>query len=158
MGIFYCLTVFAMLITFVLFKKSNEKINLVSWGVITLITYLAFNIAVCMIFGVMNITTNLLFLSIVNLLVTAGFGFKIYKDKFIQSFEIRKRDILAVIISVIIVCYMAVSQYAPLAKTVANASVDACMHYSAATNFADNMKVLSKIDNQTVYNFKTIQS
>lgn len=158
MGIFYCLTVFAMLITFVLFKKSNEKINLVSWGVITLITYLAFNIAVCMIFGVMNITTNLLFLSIVNLLVTAGFGFKIYKDKFIQSFEIRKRDILAVIISVIIVCYMAVSQYAPLAKTVANASVDACMHYSAATNFADNMKVLSKIDNQTGYNFKTMQS
>ena len=40
----------------------------------------------------------------------------------------------------------------------ANASVDASMHYSAATNFADNMKILAKIDNQTGYNFKTMQT
>ena len=53
---------------------------------------------------------------------------------------------------------MAVSQYAPLAKSVANASVDACMHYSASVNFADEMKVLAKIENNTGYNFKTMQT
>ncbi len=158
MGIFYCLTVIAMLASFVLVKKSDKKVNLINWCIISLIAYLAFNIMVCMIFGVLNVTTNLLFLSIVDLVVTAGLGFKIYKDKKIQSFEIRKRDFVGVAIAVIILCYMAVSQYAPLSKTMANASVDACMHYSAATNFADNMKVLSKIDNQTGYNFKTMQT
>lgn len=158
MGIFYVLTVLAMITTFVLVKKSENKVNLISWCVLALIAYLGFNILVCMVFGVFNITTNLLFLSVVDLVVTAGFGFKIYKDKKIQSFEIRKRDFLAVLVAIVIVCYMAVKQYTPLSKTMANASVDACMHYSASTNFADNMKILSKIDNQTGYNFKTMQT
>ena len=158
MGIFYVLTVLAMITTFVLVKKSENKVNLISWCVLSLIAYLGFNILVCMFFGVFNITTNLLFLSVIDLVVTAGFGVKIYKDKKIQSFEIRKRDFLAVAIAIVIVCYMAVKQYTPLSKTMANASVDACMHYSASTNFADNMKILSKIDNQTGYNFKTMQT
>ena len=158
MGIFYCLTVIAMLAVFVLFKKSEEKVNLVNWCVISLVSYLAFNILVCMIFGCMNIRTDLLFLSIANLVVTAGLGFKIFKDKQIQKFEIRKQDIIGVIICICVICHMAVSQYAPLAKSVANASVDACMHYSASVNFADEMIVLSKIDNQTGYNFKTMQT
>ena len=158
MGIFYILTVLGMILAFILVKKSEEKINLVNWFILSLIAYLAFNIAVCMIFGALNITTNLLFLSIVNLIVAIGFGFKIFKDKEIQKFEIRKRDFLSILIVIFIVCYIAIDQYKPLAKTMANASVDASMHYSAATNFADNMKILAKIDNQTGYNFKTMQT
>ena len=113
---------------------------------------------VCMVFGCLNITINLVFLSIADLLVAVGLGFKIYKDKGIQSFEIRKRDIAGALICLAIVCYMAIDQYTPLSKTVANASVDACMHYSAATNFADEMKALAKINNTTGYNFKTMQT
>lgn len=158
MGIFYILTVLGMILAFILVKKSEEKINLVNWFILSLIAYLAFNIAICMIFGVLNVTTNLLFLSIVNLIVCLGFIFKIFKDKEIQKFEIRKRDFLSILIVIFIVCYIAIDQYKPLAKTMANASVDASMHYSAATNFADNMKILAKIDNQTGYNFKTMQT
>jgi hypothetical protein len=158
MGIFYCLTVLAMLATFVLVKKSNKKVNLVNWCILSIISYLGFNIAVCMIFGTLNIKTSLLFLSIINLIVSAGLGFKIYKDKCIQSFEIRKRDFLAVIIVGAIICYIAVDQYVPLSKSVANASVDACNHYIAAVKFADNSIILSKIDNQTGYNLKTMQT
>ena len=158
MGIFYILTVIILLTGFVLVKKSDEKRNLVSSCILGLIAYLAYNILVCMIFGSLNITTNLLFLSIVNLIVSAGFGFKIYKDKKIQTFEIKIKDFIAIVVCAIIICYMAVNQYKPLSKTVANASVDACMHYSAATNFADNMKILAKINNTTGYNFKTMQT
>ena len=158
MGIFYVITVIAMYVAFILLKKSETKQNLISFGILGGIAYLAYNILICMVFGALNITTNLVFLSIANLIVAAGLGFKIFKDKEIQKYEIRKRDILAVLICIIIVCYMAVSQYTPLSKTVANASVDACMHYSAATNFADNMIILAKINNTTGYNFKTMQT
>ena len=158
MGILYCITVILMLTGFILFKKSDKKLNLIKWGILSLITYLAFNICVCMVFGAFNITTNLVFLSIINLIVSIIFGVKIYKDKKIQSFEIRKRDFLAVIIVFLIVCFIAIKQYTPLSKTVANASVDACNHYTAATHFADNMKILSKIDNKTGYNLKTMQT
>ena len=158
MGIFYVLTVIAMLVTFILFKKSEKKQNLVNHAILSVVCYLGFNILICMIFGCLNVTTNLLFLSIADLIVAAGLGFKIYKDKGIQTFEIRKRDIVGALVCLAIVCYMAIDQYTPLSKTVANASVDACMHYSAATNFADEMKVLAKINNTTGYNFKTMQT
>ena len=158
MGIFYVLTVIAMLVTFILFRKSEKKQNLVNHAILSVVCYLGFNILICMIFGCLNVTTNLLFLSIADLIVVAGLGFKIYKDKGIQTFEIRKRDIVGALVCLAIVCYMAIDQYTPLSKTVANASVDACMHYSAATNFADEMKVLAKINNTTGYNFKTMQT
>jgi len=158
LGIFYILTVIAMVVTFILVKKSESKVNLINWCILSGIAYLCFNITICMIFGVLNVTTNLVFLSVVDLLVTAGFGFKIYKDKEIQKFEIRKRDLVAMIICLAIICYMGKNQYRPFDKSVGNASVDVSMHYSAATNFADNMKILAKIDNKTGYNFTTMQT
>lgn len=158
MGIFYLLTVLCMLSTFVLVKKSDKKVNLVNWCILSLISYLGFNIMICMIFGNLNVRTNLVFLSIINLIVSAGLGFKIYKDKEIQKFEIRVKDFIAVIICAAIICYIAVDQYVPLSNTVANASVDACNHYIAAVKFADNSIILSKIENNTGYNLKTMQT
>ena len=158
MEVFYLITVIIMVIGFILFKKSENKVNLISISILSIISYLAYNIFICMVFGCIGITTNLLFLSISNIVISAIFGIIIFKDKGIQSFEVRKRDFLAVFICMIIVAYMAVDQYKPLANTVANASVDASMHYSAATNFADNMIILAKIDNTTGYNFKTMQT
>lgn len=157
-GIFYLLTVLCMLSTFVLVKKSDKKVNLVNWCILSLISYLGFNIMICMIFGNLNVRTNLVFLSIINLIVSAGLGFKIYKDKEIQKFEIRVKDFIAVIICAVIICYIAVDQYVPLSNTVANASVDACNHYIAAVKFADNSIILSKIENNTGYNLKTMQT
>lgn len=158
MGIFYLLTVLCMLSTFVLVKKSDKKVNLVNWCILSLISYLGFNIMICMIFGNLNVRTNLVFLAIINLIVSAGLGFKIYKDKEIQKFEIRVKDFIAVIICAVIICYIAVDQYVPLSNTVANASVDACNHYIAAVKFADNSIILSKIENNTGYNLKTMQT
>ena len=158
MEIFYLITVIRMLVGFILIKKNDNKVNLVSISILSIISYLAYNILICMAFGALGVTTNLIFLSISNLVVSICFGIKIFKDKKIQSFEIRKRDFLGVIICAIIVSYMAVDQYKPLANTVANASVDSSMHYSAATNFADNMIILAKINNETGYNFKTMQT
>ena len=158
MGIFYLFTVLIMIVTFTLFKKSNEKLNIVSMLILAAISYLGFNILVCMIFGNLGATTNLTFLSIMNLIVAGLCGFKIFKDKTIQKFKFRIFDLVMCIIILLITCYISVKQYTPLSDTIANASVDASMHYSAATHFADNMKVLSKIDNKTGYNFKTMQT
>ena len=101
MGIFYILTVIAMLTSFILVKKSDEKNNLVNTCILSIIAYLAYNILICMVFGVLNITTNLLFLSISNLALCAIFGVKLYKDKKIQKFEIRINNINIIGIKII---------------------------------------------------------
>ena len=56
MGIFYIVTVLLMLVGFVLYKKSEKRINLISLCILVIIAYLAFNIFVCMLFGNLGIT------------------------------------------------------------------------------------------------------
>ncbi len=157
-GVTYLIATFCMLTTFVLVKKSDKNVNLINWCILSIITYLGLNIMIYMIFGALNIKINLMFLSVIYLIISIPFILKIYKDKGFQKFEIRIKDFIAVIICALIICYIAVDQYVPLSNTVANASVDACNHYTAAVKFADNSIVLSKIDNQTGYNLKTMQT
>ena len=157
-SLFYIATVIILFISFLLVKKSDSKLNFVSMCILSAITYLAYNIAICMIFGSFNISTNLIFLSIINLVVAALFIVIMAKKREIQSFEFRIKDFVAMFICLLIVAYICKDQYRTFDLTVANGSVDASMHYCAATNFADNMKILAKIDNQTGYNFKTMQT
>lgn len=157
-GSTYLIATFCMITTFVLVKKSNKKLNLINWCILSIIAYLGLNIMIYMIFGAFNIKINLMLLSVIYLIISTFFILKIYKDNGFQKFEIRIKDFIAVIICILIICYIAVDQYTPLSKTIANASVDACNHYIAAVKFADNSIILSKIDNQTGYNLKTMQT
>lgn len=157
MGIVYILTTIILMVAFLLLKKSNEKQNIVTWIILSLITYLAYNIFVCMLFGSLNIHTNLIFLSVVNLLISVALGIIIYKKKVLQQYYFDKKSILPLILILGIVIFVGIKQYKPFEDSIATASVDGCMHYAAATNFADNMIILSKIDNQTGYNFLTMQ-
>ena len=157
-SLFYIATVVILFVSFLLVKKSDSKLNFVSMCILSAITYLAYNIAICMVFGSFNITTNLLFLSVTNIIIAILFMVIMVRKKEVQSFEFRIKDFVAMFICLLIVAYISKSQYRTFDLTVANGSVDASMHYSAATNFADNMKILAKIDNQTGYNFKTMQT
>ena len=58
MGIFYILTTIILIVSFLLFKKSNEKQNIIEWIILSIISYLGYNIAVCMICGNLGIHTK----------------------------------------------------------------------------------------------------
>lgn len=158
MGIIYILTTIILILSFLLFKKSSEKQNIIEWGVLSIISYLGYNIAVCMLFGVIGIHTNLLFLSLVNLLISGFFCYRIFKKKEKQEFYFDKKSIAPIVFVLLISVFVGIVQYKPADYSVATASVDGPMHYSAAIHFADNMIILSKIDNETGYNFLTMQS
>lgn len=157
MGIFYILTVITLIISFLLIKKSDKKLNIINWLVLSFIIYLAYNIVVCLFFGMIGIHTDLLFLSILNILISSVLDIFTLKKIGKQEFYFRKRDILAVILIFCITLLIGIKQYHPFDGTVATASVDGPMHFSAATNFANNNIILPKIDNQTGYNFLTMQ-
>lgn len=158
MGIIYILTTIILILSFLFLKKSDEKQNIIEWIILSIISYLGYNIAVCMIFGVIGIHTNLIFLSVVNIIVSAVFAYLIFKKKQKQEFYLEKKNIIPVIFILLITVFVGIVQYKPADYSVATASVDGPMHYSAAIHFADDMIVLSKIDNKTGYNFLTMQS
>lgn len=158
MGIIYILTTIILIISFLLLKKSNEKQNIIEWIILSIISYLGYNIAVCMIFGNLGVHTNLVFLSIVNVLISSLLGFRIFKKKEKQEYYLNKKNIIPVIFILLISVFVGIVQYKPADYSVATASVDGPMHYSAAIHFADEMIILSKIDNKTGYNFLTMQT
>lgn len=157
MGIVYLITTICLFIAFLQLKKSDKKLNLITWIIISLILYLGYNILVCFVLGNLNIRTNLLCLTLVNIFVSTVLGMFIVEKKEKQQYFIKGKDILAVVVIILITAFVGIKQYRPLDRTIATASVDGCMHYSAATNFADNMIILSKINNTTGYNFLTMQ-
>ena len=158
MGIIYIVTTIVLILSFLLYKKSEEKLNIVEWIILSIITYLGYNIAICMIFGNLGIHTNLIFLSIVNILVSIYPCYRFFKKKEKQKFYLEKLNLIPVICIFLISILVGIKQYKPAEYSVATASVDGPMHYSAAVHFADNMIILSKIDNQTGYNFLTMQT
>lgn len=158
MGIIYILTTIILMVSFLLFKKSEEKQNVIEWIILSIISYLGYNIAVCMIFGNLGIHTNLVFLSVVNVLVSSFFCYQIFKKKEKQEFYLNPQNIAPVIFILLIAIFVGIVQYKPADYSVATASVDGPMHYSAAIHFADDMIILSKIDNRTGYNFLTMQT
>ena len=157
MGIIYIISTIVLFVAFLLIKKSDKDLNLISWIILSFILYLAYNIFVCFVLGAINITTNLLCLTMVNLLVSMMIGLRIINDEKKQKYFINKQDIIAVVLIIGIITFISIDQYRPFDETIATASVDGCMHFSASKNFADNMIILSKIDNTTGYNFLTMQ-
>ena len=158
MGIIYLLTALILITSFVFLKKSDEKQNIIENIILAIITYLGYNIAICMIFGNLGIHTNLIFLSIVNLIFSAIPCYRIFKKQEKQEFYFEKKNLIPVIFILLISILVGYVQYKPADYSVATASVDGPMHYSAAIHFADEMIILSKIDNQTGYNFLTMQT
>lgn len=158
MGIIYIITVIALIVSFILFKKSEKKQNIITWLILSIICYLAYNIFVCMFFGSLNLHTNLLFLSVVNLIVSVALFYLVFKKNLKQEYYLDKTNILPVIFIIGITLFVGITQYKPFEDSIATASVDGAMHYSASANFSNNMIILSKIDNQTGYNFLTMQT
>ena len=157
MGILYILATLVLMVAFLLLKKSEKKLNILSWIVMSTVLYLAYNILLFFILGAVGLRVNLLALTLINLFISMIIGLKIIDDEAMQKYFIRKQDILAFILIILISIFVSIDQYRPFDKTVATASIDGPMHYSAATNFADNMIILAKIDNTTGYNFLTMQ-
>ena len=117
------ITTLSLIIAFLWMKKSESKQNLIGWIILSIIIYLAYNIAVCLLLGSIGIYTNLLCLSIVNVVMMVLCIIKIVRDKDRQKYFIRKRDIIAVFICIGIAGFASIKQYHPYDGTIATASV-----------------------------------
>ena len=55
----YIFTLIILGVGFILFKKTDEKINLIKWICIFIVGILAYNLTVCMILGILNKKQNI---------------------------------------------------------------------------------------------------
>lgn len=139
MGIIYIFISLILFISIVLVKKSDKKQNILFWIVITLTVSLCYNVFFSYILTIIKLKSTLIALSIVNLLILSLIIFKIYKDKQIQKYYIKLKDIVALIILLVLVIFIGYKQYGkPL--EIKYETTDPAIHYYYADTYYRNQQ------------------
>ena len=157
MGILYILTLIMLGIAFIIFKKSDEKLNLIKWIIIYVIALYGYNIAIGMILGLLNITSHLWLLSLINIIFSFILGYKAIKNKEIQKYYITKLSVAGLIMIFIIFGVMFFKDLYIHKGDIAHMAVDSAVHYRAAKHYSDNLKIFVNVEDKTFFNFNVMQ-
>lgn len=150
MGILYIISVLILLTLFVLVKKNEKQINIVSFICISIITLFCYNTFICYILTFFTIPIKLWFLAIINFIIASLFLIKILKNKQIQKYTLNKVDILyisLIALTVIIISYINFRN--PL--NIKYETSDPAVHYLTSVMFAESDSLLAGTDNDPVY-------
>lgn len=158
MEILYVLTVILLGISFMIFKKSNEKLNFIKWIVIFLVSLLGYNVTIGMILGLLNITSYMWLLSLINIAFSVLLGYKAIKNKDFQKYEVSKMDVVGLIIVLAIFTVVVIKDIRPQDGGIKYAAIDSAVHYRAAKHYADNLKIFVNVEDKTIFNFNVMQT
>ena len=158
MGIVYILTVIVLLVAFMLFKKSDEKQNFIKWLIIFTISLLGYTILIGMILGLLNITSHLWLLSLINIGFSILLGYKAIRKKEIQKYYVSKLSVIGLIIIFMIFGVMLYKDLYLYKGNIAHQAVDSAVHYRAAKHYSDNLKIFINVEDKTFFNFNVMQT
>lgn len=158
MEILYIITLIILGISFMLWKKKDEKINFIKWLIIFFGVLFGYNIFIGMILGLLNITSHIWLLSLINLVVAILIGFKAVKDKDFQKYFVRKIDIAAIVIALAIFTVMFFKDLYIYKGDITHGAVDSAVHYRAAKHYSENLKIFINVEDKTFFNFNVMQT
>lgn len=158
MQIIYLFSIILLVIGFLAFKKSDEKLNIVRWLTIFAVSFMGYNITVCMILGLLKITCHLWLLSIINVIFAVVLGYKAVKNKDFQKYTVCKQDIAGLVILCAIFAVIVVKEIRPQDGGLKYAALDSAIHYRAAKHFSDNLMLFVNCEDKTIYNFNVMQT
>ena len=156
--IFYLISVVLLCAGFLCFKKSEKKLNIIKWVTIFIVSFMGYNITICMILGLLKITCYLWLLGILNVTVGNALAYKTVKNKDFQKYTISKKDIAGLAILVTIFAIIVVKEIKPQDGGIKYAAVDSAIHYRAAKHFKDNLMLFVNCEDKTIFNFNVMQT
>ena len=147
--IIYVLSVIYIFVTFILYKKSNEKISLLKFLTISVVTFLCYNTFVCFILNTINISITLFTLSLINIILGTIPLYFIIKNKEIQKYKIEIKNIIAMIfITILALTFLNLNFGFDL--NIKYIMTDSSVHYTAARDFYKNDKLLNKVEDTSI--------
>lgn len=158
MEILYILTVIVLGISFMLWKKKDEKINFIKWLIIFAGVLFGYNVFIGMVLGLLNITSHIWLLSLINIVVSVLISFKAIKNKDFQKYFVRKLDIAAILVILAIFTVMLVKDLYIHKGDVVHGAVDSAVHYRAAKHYSENLKIFINVEDKTFFNFNVMQT
>ena len=150
MGIMYLISVLILLISFILVKKSNNKINIIEFICVSIVTLFCYNTLICYILTFFTIPITLLLLTLINLAFAIAFIITIIRKKEIQQFEMSEIQLFSTGIIGIAVIVVALLNFG-FPFNVKYETSDPSLHYLTSKMFAKSNALLANVENDEIY-------
>ena len=157
-SILYILSMIFLISGFMIYKKSDNKLNFIKWLIVGIASIYGYNVLIGMISGLLNITLYIWLLSIINILVGCIFIIKPIKNREIQKYTVSKLDIVGIIIVLILFGVMFVKDLYITDGDITHYAVDSAIHYRAAKHYSDNLKIFINVEDKSFFNFNVMQT
>lgn len=141
MGIIYILSIIILMISFILIKKTEKKLNILSFICITIGLLFCYNTLSCYILTFFTIPVTLTTLTIINILIATIFIVIMLMKKEIQKYEMNKTDLIYILllgIAVLIVSYLNFG----FPFNIKYETGDPSVHYLTSEMFSENDSLL----------------
>ena len=142
MGIVFALTQIILLVSFILIKKTDKKINILGFASISIGLLFCYNTFITYILTFFTIPCSLPILSIINFTISIIFIVVMCRKKEIQSFEFNKIDCLYIVILGIVVIALAYSNFG-FPFNIKYETGDPSVHYLTSEMYSEEDNLLS---------------
>ena len=150
MGILYLISTLILLIAFILMKKSDKEINVISIFTISIVSLFCYNTFICYILTFFDIPIKLWLLSLINILISGIIGILILKKKEIQKYIFYKTDILYISLMAVVVLVILYINFG-IPFNIKYETSDPAVHYLTSVKFAESDSLLPGAEEDPVY-------
>lgn len=158
MGYLYIFTIVFLVLGFIFKKKSDEKLNLIKWICIGIVSLYAYNITICMTLGILHIKQDIWLLSCINFILGIALWYKTIRKCEYQKYKCSKLDIFAIVVVLIFFGVMFVKDLYIYNGDVTHYIVDSAIHYRAAKHYSENLQLFVFVEDKTFFNFNIMQT
>ena len=142
MNLIYLLSIIYLMTIFMLYKKSDNKLCLISSIIYSICLLFCYNTFIVYLLYLLGINGSIILFSIINFLLGTIISIIIYiKEKKIQKYFISKKKLITFIILGIIIFLVGFFRYRGF-EAIAFESGDSAIHYSHALKFKDELSIL----------------
>ena len=150
MGIIYLISVLILLISFLLVKKSENQIDIISFICISIVAIFCHNTFICYILTFFTIPITLWILALINLVISMIFTVLIIKNKQIQKYDFKKIDLLYIALIILVVLLVSYLNF-EFPFNIKYETGDPSVHYLTSVMFAESDSLLAGTEGDYVY-------
>ena len=161
-GIIFIISTIILEISFILIKKVNKEVNILTFIVVTIVLNMCYSSFICYVLTFFNIPNKLYLLSGINFIISIGIFIKIFKNKInkknekklnTQKYTIDKVDIFAGVVLLILTITVSMIDFKIF--NVNYDTGDPATHYYTSLKFMQEEKLLVDFKEDVYGNFET---
>lgn len=155
-SILYVISVLLLFFLFLKVKKSNEKLNLIKWIIITFGLLFCYNSIIAFVLNLIKIPIYLISLSIVNFVFCITLFIYLKRKKCVQKYYVKKIDIVISIVVIVLVSLIGIFRFG-FPFNIVYRGCDPGTHFWTTKEFYNHSFLLDTVADETVVNFETRQ-